>query len=163
MSRCAASPCPVGKEGPVVELSPAPEPPGCAHTVRGVWWQEGGTRQLGPHRVDLAQDGALGEEERLAGVHHDEVEVGAPGALRGLGLPGSRVWRGGGVTRGGVTDGGGLLTAPPARPHLVPVTEVEQVGHDGLQRQPGSLPPHHPSGGQLWGGGAVLCALSPQG
>lgn len=69
-------------------------------------------------------------------------------------------WRGG--DKRGVTDGGGLPTAPPARPHLVPVTEVEQVGHDGLQRQPGSLPPHHPSGGQLWGGGAVLCALSPQ-
>lgn len=112
MSRCAASPCPVGKEGPVVELSPSPEPPGCARTVRGVWGQEGGTWWPGPHRVDLAQDGALGKEERLAGVHHDEVEVGAPGALRGLGLPGSRVWRGGGVTRGGSRMAGGCQQHP---------------------------------------------------
>ena len=30
--------------------------------------------------VHLPQDGALGEEQRLARVHHDVVKVGAPGA-----------------------------------------------------------------------------------
>ena len=100
-SRCAASPCPAGREDPGTggggtvtcarsvptqqRIHPAvptgaPVVPRWCPPPRPAPWQ-----WRGPHRVDLTQDGALGEEEWLAGVHHDEVEIGSPGALRGVG------------------------------------------------------------------------------
>lgn len=55
---------------------------------------EGDARCPRPHRVDLAQDGALSKEERFAGIHHDEIEVGAPGPWGGPGLLWGGCWEG---------------------------------------------------------------------
>lgn len=61
-SRCEASPCSASK----------PHQWGAVQLVL--------SNSL-PHRVHLSQHRPLGEEQRLPGVHHDQVEEGAPGVV----------------------------------------------------------------------------------
>lgn len=42
--------------------------------------------QASSYRVHLSQDGPVGEEQRLPGVHHDQVEKRAPGVFLTAGL-----------------------------------------------------------------------------
>lgn len=38
------------------------------------------------HRVDLSEHCTLSEEQRLPGVHQDQIKVGLPGPVGGTGL-----------------------------------------------------------------------------
>ena len=84
--------CPPNSESPPAVPTGAPAVPSWCPLPQPAPWQ-----WRGSHRVDLAQDGALRKEERLASVHHNEVKIGSPGALRGLSLPSVGV---GGVSEG---------------------------------------------------------------
>ncbi|RLV83757.1 hypothetical protein DV515_00016332 [Chloebia gouldiae] len=102
-SPCAASPCPAGRRHCylcLLGVQSAMNLPCCAHRSP-LTLQQG----RGPHRVNLAQDGALSKEEGLAGVHHDQVKVGPPGAPWDISL-----W----------TPGGGVnkrMLITPCAPH----------------------------------------------
>lgn len=110
-----------GVDGPVLEGSrvrPDAKLPRVLHQnpVSQTLW---GLRPSGSsYRVHLSQHGPVAEELRLPGVHHDQVEAGAPGLV---------------LRRQREKEGGLSSSSAGRRTEASHLVVFQQVSHDGLR------------------------------